>query len=67
MRDGDETTVNGEVTDAAYLRARARTFRRQAGMAGDAVVHQELLRLADIYERLAENAEIEEAARRASA
>ncbi|HUK58925.1 MAG TPA: hypothetical protein VLV50_06805 [Stellaceae bacterium] len=59
MRDGTEFAVNGKVTGAAYFRGRARTFRRQAGTAGDPVVHHELLRLADIYERLAENAEIE--------
>jgi hypothetical protein len=51
--------LNGSSTDAVYLRGRARKFRRQAGEAGDAVIHAELLRLADLYDRMAENAEIE--------
>jgi hypothetical protein len=55
--------LNGSSTDAVYLRGRARKYRRQAGEAGDAVIHAELLRLADLYERMAENAEIEEAPR----
>ena len=46
-----------DFTDAAQLRARARSYRRQAGHAGDPVIHAELLRLADVYERLAANAE----------
>jgi hypothetical protein len=59
MFDGGESALNGKVTDAGYFRARARNFRRQAGEAGDDVIHRELLRLAEIYERMAENAEIE--------
>ena len=51
--------LNGTSTDALYFRGRARKFRRQAGEAGDAVIHAELLRLAEIYERMADNAEIE--------
>ncbi len=51
--------LNAASTDAGYFRSRARGFRRQAGGAGDAVIHRELLRLAEIYERMAENAEIE--------
>ena len=53
-------------TDALYYRARARIFRRQAGEAGDPVIHRELLRLAEIYERMAGNAEIEARAKRST-
>ena len=56
--------VNGNSTDPAYFRARARKFRCCAGAAGDAAIHQELLRLAQTYERMTVDAEIE---RRASA
>ncbi len=51
--------LNAKATQADYFRARARKFRRQAGEAGDAIIHRELLCLAEIYERMAENAEIE--------
>jgi hypothetical protein len=50
--------VNGSSTDPAYFRARARTYRSCAGAAGDAVIHEELLRLARTYERMAVDAEI---------
>lgn len=51
--------VNCNSTDPAYFRARARNYRSCAGQAGDAVIHQELLRLAHTYERMAIDAEIE--------
>jgi hypothetical protein len=54
-----EDLVNSNSTDPAYFRARARTYRRCAGEAGDGVIHQELLRLAQVYERMAIDAEIE--------
>jgi hypothetical protein len=59
MLDWGNCALNATSTDPAYFRARAREFRRQAGGTGDAVIHRELLRLAEIYERMAENAEIE--------
>jgi hypothetical protein len=51
--------VNHASIDPAYFRARARTFRHCAGEEGDAVVYEELLRLARIYERMAKDAESE--------
>jgi hypothetical protein len=45
--------------DPAYLRARACLFRQSAGDASDWIIHDELLRLADVYEELATDAEIE--------
>ncbi len=59
MFDGSESALNGKVTDAGYFRARARKFRRQAGEAGDDVIHRDPLHRAEIHERMAENAEIE--------
>ena len=53
-----EHLVNSNSTDPAYFRARARKYRSCAGAAGDAVIHEELLRLARIYERMAADAEI---------
>jgi hypothetical protein len=57
-----EHLVNSNSTDAAYFRARARKFRSCARAAGDAVIHRELLRLAQAFERLAIDAEIERTA-----
>lgn len=50
---------NGSATDPAYFRGRARKFRRSAAGAGDAVTHQEMLRLAEVFDRMAANAEVE--------
>ena len=61
---GTANLVNSTSVDPAYFRARARKYRGCAGQAGDAVIHDELLRLAQIYERMAIDAEIE---RKASA
>ena len=57
--------VNRASTDPAYCRARARVFRHCAGDSGDAVVYEELLRLARIYERMAKDAESERPANHA--
>jgi hypothetical protein len=57
-----EHLLNKASTDAAYLRGRAGQYRRHAGGARDSVIHEELLRLADTYERMADNAEIEQQA-----
>jgi len=57
--------VNRASTDPAYCRARPRVFRRCAGDAGDAVVYEDLLRLAQIDERMATDAESERPANNA--
>lgn len=54
-----EPVLDASRADAAYYRARARRYRRDAGEARDAVIRAELLRLAELYERMAANAEIE--------
>lgn len=51
--------VNCRSTGSAYFRARAQKFRCCAGAAGDAAIHRELLQLAQTYERMAADADIE--------